>query len=192
MTIAKRPKLDDVLFSKDLRRMTESINVNFRRLPEKLHAIDASLDAALTALAKRVTSLETAAPSTTTTTTATGTAGDGGGGSSLPVTEILSNTVSVTLSGATTTVSAVAPTNSLLIAIFLTITGMTGATSLDAGVAANPDQYGAGLTTSGNITDYTFLNPGYLRAVLDLLLTANGSNFTGGTAAATAYYWIRP
>lgn len=197
MSIANRPAVPDVILpvrrtAQDLPRLVETVNSNFRKQIADAYKISQALDTDLTTLAARVAALE-AVPPPPTTTPSTASAIASMATSVATVLEIKDNTVSVTLSGATTTASAVVPTNSILFAIFVTITSMTGATSISAGVTNNPNMFGAGLTTSGDIDDYTFINLRYISGgALDVLLTAVGGNFTGGTADVTGHYWVRP
>ena len=191
MSIAGRPQLVEVIPVTDLARVVEMVNSNFRRYRELFYNIDTALDEALDALTKRVKALEAAGAAPSTTTTIIG--APAGGGAVIPIPEITPNTVTVALAGASVTAASVAPNDSLLFAIYITINNMTGATSLDAGITNHVDKFGRGLTTTGDITTFTFINPGYvILADLDVLLTARGGNFTGGTADITSYYWRRP
>ena len=195
MTVA-RPRLPDVVRpvrakEGDWPRVIEQINSNFRKLVESLYKIDLATDVTVADLLLRMGDAETSITDLGDTVTVIGTpAAGGGGGAGVPIKEIKTNTVTVTLAGATTTASAVVPAESALFGIYVSITGMTGASSLDAGVTNDPDQFGRNLTAIGGIAEFTFHSPHWVYGTaLDVLLTANGGNFTGGTAVVTGRYW---
>lgn len=103
-------------------------------------------------------------------------------------------TASGALSGATVTLTGAIPAGCLLLGVTARVTTtITGATSWDLGISggdtdlfANDEALAAGTTT--DISDYTAQPDCYYMAATDLLLTANGSNFTGGVVSVTVHY----
>lgn len=103
-------------------------------------------------------------------------------------TELLSG-----LSGATATSTNLIPDGALVLAVVTRVTtAITGATSFDIGDGVDADRWGATIavaagTTSGH-ADYTATTVQIFTSANSIVLTANGSNFTGGAVRVTVYY----
>jgi hypothetical protein len=71
-------------------------------------------------------------------------------------------------------------------------TTITGATSFDIGDGTDVDRWGAAIAlTSGTTTslaNITISNPVYYAAATNVVLTANGANFTAGAVRLTVHY----
>lgn len=98
-----------------------------------------------------------------------------------------------TLSGATATLSSLIPAGCMVVGITTrVITAITGATGYDVGDGTTQDAYGAnigiGLGTTSDITDATISAAPLYTAATDVVLTALGSNFTGGDVRVTVHY----
>jgi Major tropism determinant N-terminal domain len=87
----------------------------------------------------------------------------------------------VALSGASTNASLQIPANCILLAVGARVTtAITGATSYEVGVAGNLSQFGSGLATSANSTNFGLIGPTAFYAPTTLTITAAGGNFSGG------------
>jgi hypothetical protein len=100
------------------------------------------------------------------------------------------------LSGATANVTNALPAGSVIIAVVARVTTtITGATTWDLGDGTDVDRFGAAIVlaagTTVDTTDWTITTPPVYTAVTDLVLTANGSNFTAGAVRFGVYY-IQP
>ena len=100
------------------------------------------------------------------------------------------------LSGASYTFTDLFPANVIRIGVSLrVITAITGATTFDAGDGTDVDRYGAALAialdTVADFSDATAdpSSGGWNGSTGDVVLTANGSNFTGGEVRAVAHYF---
>lgn len=88
---------------------------------------------------------------------------------------------SVTLSGASTNASLQIPANCIVLAVGArVITAITGATSYEVGVAGNLSQFGSGLATGANSTNFGLIGPTAFYTPTTLTITAAGGNFSGG------------
>ena len=97
------------------------------------------------------------------------------------------------LSGATYTFTNLIPAKSFLIGVSFRVTTLiTGATTWDAGDGTDVDRFGAAIAlAAGTLVDHSnaTANPsGWFQAANNVVLTANGSNFTGGVVRACAHY----
>ena len=87
----------------------------------------------------------------------------------------------VTLSGASTNASLQIPANCIVLAVGARVTtAITGATSYGIGVAGNLSQFGSGLATGANSTNFGLIGPTAFYAPTTLTITAAGGNFSGG------------
>lgn len=98
-----------------------------------------------------------------------------------------------TLAGASVTLSNLIPAGSLVLGVVGRVTtAITGATSFGVGDAAAGTQYGANvaiaLGTTFGLTGVTLTSPKFYPSATSVVLTANGSNFTGGVVRVTVYY----
>lgn len=99
------------------------------------------------------------------------------------------------LSGATATWTAAIPAGSLFLGVTSRVTTLiTGATSFKIGDGSDVDRWGATVavaagTTSG-IPEFTITSPVYYAAATNIVLTANGSNFTAGAVRLAVYYTL--
>jgi len=110
----------------------------------------------------------------------------GTGGS--PPTVTLSNLI-----GASATATAFIPANSLIIGVRAQVlTAVTGATSFQVGIATDLDRYGAAIAiaqgTVSNISDFQQTEPSYYAQATDVVVTANGGDFTAGAVKLLLYY----
>lgn len=97
------------------------------------------------------------------------------------------------LSGASVTASNLIPAGSFIIGITVRVTTtITGATTFDIGDGIDVDRWGAAIAlpagTTTDITDFTAAGFGQFAAANDVVLTANGANFTAGAVRVTVHY----
>lgn len=103
-------------------------------------------------------------------------------------------TVNKTCSGATTTASNLIPAASLLIGVTCKVTTLiTGATSFDVGNGSTANLWGNDIAvaagTVSTLADYAGSSTMILyTSAGNVVLTANGTAFTGGVVAVTAWY----
>ena len=108
--------------------------------------------------------------------------------------EILNKTTEITgMSGATETWSNAIPAGVIDLGVTARVTTLiTGATSFDVGIGGNADKYldnvNVALGTTGDLSDATFSSPGLLTSADDIVVTANGSDFTAGAVRLTFHY----
>lgn len=97
------------------------------------------------------------------------------------------------LTGASVTATNLIPAGAVLVGVSARVTtAITGATSFDVGDGSDVDRWGAGIavalgTTSDN-TDWTAGTIECFPTAQDVVLTANGSNFTAGAVRLTVHY----
>ncbi|KKL64684.1 hypothetical protein LCGC14_2162550 [marine sediment metagenome] len=97
------------------------------------------------------------------------------------------------MSGATVTASTLIPAGSLVVGVSLLVTtNITGANTFDVGDGVDVDRWGAAIalasSTTTDIADFTILNPVNYAAATDVVLTANGPDFTAGAVRLTVHY----
>ena len=97
------------------------------------------------------------------------------------------------LSGASVTATALIPAGAVVVGVTAKVlTAVTGATSWQLGTAADPDRFAAaGGIALGSTTDNTNWTAGGIECFLaatNIVLTANGSNFTGGSVYISVQY----
>ena len=97
------------------------------------------------------------------------------------------------LTGATVTASSLIPDGALIVGVTVRVTTtITGATSFDIGDGTDVDRWGvtiglpSGTTTTG--ADFTSGTVEILLAAGDVVLTANGPDFSAGAVRIVAYY----
>jgi hypothetical protein len=108
-------------------------------------------------------------------------------------TNTLHATDNQTVSGATFSFTNLIPAGSMVIGVTVRVTQtVTGATSFEVGDGTDPDRWGTAIAvTSGTTTtiaSFTITNPVYYTTATSVVLTANGSNFSGGQVRATVHY----
>lgn len=109
------------------------------------------------------------------------------------ITEGMASAVVSTPSGATVTASNLIPANSIVLGITCRVTGtISGASSFSVGDGTDADRWGAGIAvapgTTTNVSDFTIASPVYYGAANNVVLTAAGSDFTGGQVRITVHY----
>ena len=97
------------------------------------------------------------------------------------------------MSGASVTLTNIIPAGAVVVGVTCKVkTAITGATSFDLGTAADPDRFGAAIATTLGITsdnrDWTSGTVECFPSATSLVLTANGSNFTGGAVYVSVQY----
>jgi len=93
------------------------------------------------------------------------------------------------LSGATATTTASFPNQSIILGVSLRVTTtITGATSFDCGDGTTAGRFGGGLGTAAGTTNQGTIGPSGNYATTNVVLTANGSNFTGGAVRVCLLY----
>ncbi|HEU00507.1 hypothetical protein LCGC14_0987170 [marine sediment metagenome] len=108
--------------------------------------------------------------------------------------ELKQATTEVTgMSGATVTATTLIPAGSLVVGVSLRVTtNITGANTFDVGDGVDVDRWGAAValasSTTTDIADFTILNPVNYAAATDVVLTANGPDFTAGAVRLTVHY----
>lgn len=117
---------------------------------------------------------------------------DGTGGCKLVVNEL----TSPSLSGASSTFSAAIPAGARLVGVCARVTTtITGATSWKLGTVADDDNFGATLALAAGTTtthaSYTAVLSDSV-AARDVVVTANGANFTAGVVKVYVSYFEAP
>lgn len=97
------------------------------------------------------------------------------------------------MSGATATASDAIPAGCYLLGITAYVdTEIEGATSFDIGDGTDADRWGAAIAlaagTEVDLSDLVGTGPAVFTSANDVVLTANGSNFTAGAVTITAHY----
>ena len=97
------------------------------------------------------------------------------------------------MSGASVTLTNIIPAGAVVVGVTCKVTtAITGATSFQLGTAADPDRFGAAIAiTLGATSDNRDWTSGTIECFLpatSLVLTANGSNFTGGAVYVSVQY----
>jgi hypothetical protein len=100
-----------------------------------------------------------------------------------------STTLLTGLSGATVTATNLIPANCILLGVTARVTtAITGATSFDIGDGSTADRFGDDIAIAADTTANNCIAPALITAATNVVLTANGSNFTGGDVRLTAHY----
>jgi hypothetical protein len=93
------------------------------------------------------------------------------------------------LSGATVTCSTQIPANSIVFAVGVRVTtAITGASSYEIGVSSTLNQFGSGLSTSLNSTNFGLISPTAFYTATNLILTSAGGNFNAGAVRLSIVY----
>lgn len=97
------------------------------------------------------------------------------------------------LSGATVTATNLIPAGSFITGVTIRVTTtITGATTFDIGDGTDVDRWGAAILlpagTTTSIADFTADGFGQFVAANNVVLTANGANFTAGAVRVTVHY----
>lgn len=94
-----------------------------------------------------------------------------------------------TPSGTTATATNLIPANSLVLGVTCrVITAITGATSFNIGDGTTANKFGNAVGISLGTTSQNILVPSVYAAATSVVLTRNGSNFTGGQVRLTVHY----
>lgn len=129
------------------------------------------------------------------TSNITGNMGQGGsGGRGQNITYKSKEEEITSLSGASVSTSGFIGTDGVVLGVTVRVTDtITGATSFSIGDGTDVDRFGANIAlTSGTTTrlgDHTATPPFLYTGSMDVVLTANGSNFTGGSVIVGLYYY---
>ncbi len=95
------------------------------------------------------------------------------------------------LSGATVTPPTQIPANAIVLSVGCRVTtAITGATSFSVGVSGTPGQFGSGLSLSLGSVNNGVIGPTAFYSATSLVLTAAGSNFTGGAVRLSIHYML--
>ena len=93
------------------------------------------------------------------------------------------------LSGATVTATNLIPANCILLGVTARVTtAITGATTFDIGDGTTANRFGDDIAIALNTTANNCIAPALVTAATNVVLTANGSDFTGGAVRLTAHY----
>jgi hypothetical protein len=93
------------------------------------------------------------------------------------------------LTGATVTATNLIPANSILLGVTARVTtAITGATTFDIGDGTTANRFGDDVAIALNTTSNQVIAPAAFTAANNVVLTANGSNFTGGAVRLTAHF----
>lgn len=97
------------------------------------------------------------------------------------------------LSGATVTATNLIPAGSLVLGVTARVTtAIGGATSFEIGDGTDVDRWGTAIAvaagTTTDIANFTIASPVNYTAANNVVLTANGSNFTSGAVRLTVHY----
>ena len=94
-----------------------------------------------------------------------------------------------TTSGATVTVAALIPANSIVLGVTARVTtAITGATSFDIGDGTTANLFGDDVAVALNTTSNNTIAPTRYATATNVVLTANGGNFTGGAVRLTVHF----
>jgi len=100
-----------------------------------------------------------------------------------------STTLLSALSNATVTATNLIPANCILLGVTARVTtAITGATTFDIGDGTTANRFGNDIAIALNTTAQNCIAPALITAATNVVLTANGSNFTGGAVRLTAHY----
>lgn len=99
------------------------------------------------------------------------------------------------LTGASVTTTALIPAGAMILGVATRVTTtITGATTFDVGDGTDVDAFGAAIAlaagTTTDLTDYTITAPPVNTAATEVVLTANGSNFTAGAVRIVVWYTV--
>ena len=93
------------------------------------------------------------------------------------------------LSGATVTATNLIPANCILLGVTARVTtAITGATTFDIGDGTTANRFGDDIAIAAGTTAQNCIAPALIAAATNVVLTANGSNFTAGAVRVTAHY----
>ncbi|KZL14853.1 DUF2793 domain-containing protein [Pseudovibrio sp. Ad37] len=93
------------------------------------------------------------------------------------------------LSGSSVTTTIAIPDRSICFGVSTsTITAITGAFSYDCGIDGEPSKFGGSLGITAGSTNKGIIGPQGFYAETPIRLTANGSDFTGGTVSVAIHY----
>jgi hypothetical protein len=94
-----------------------------------------------------------------------------------------------TPSGATRTATALIPANALVIGVTARVTtAVTGATSFDIGDGTTSNLFGDDVAVALDTTSANTIAPSRYAAATNVVLTANGANFSGGAVRLTVHF----
>lgn len=94
------------------------------------------------------------------------------------------------LTGATVETTIVIPNPCIVMNVSIYVTGtITGATSFDVGVVGNTSQFGGSIGVSAGSANVGIIGPSGFYSNTPIRLTANGSNFTGGSVRVAIHYY---
>jgi Major tropism determinant N-terminal domain len=97
----------------------------------------------------------------------------------------------VTLSGASVSAPTQVPANACVMSVGAhVVTTITGATSYQVGVSGNLGQFGSGLSLAAGSSNFGSIGPTVFYSATSLIVTAAGSNFTGGSVRLSIHYMI--
>ena len=93
------------------------------------------------------------------------------------------------LSGASVTSTIEIPDRAIVLGVSTrTVTTITGATSYDCGISGETGKFGGSLGVAAGSTNVGVIGPQAFYADTPIVLTANGSNFTGGSVRIAIHY----
>lgn len=93
------------------------------------------------------------------------------------------------LSGASVTSTIEIPDRAIVLGVSTrTVTTITGATSYDCGISGETGKFGGTLGVTAGSTNVGVIGPQAFYADTPIVLTANGSNFTGGSVRIAIHY----
>ena len=93
------------------------------------------------------------------------------------------------MSGADVTSTVVFPNRSIIQAVSVYVTDdVTGATSYDCGISGEVSKFGGSLGIASGSNNVGVIGPTAVYSDTAVILTANGSNFTGGTVRVALQY----
>jgi len=95
------------------------------------------------------------------------------------------------LTGASVTSAITIPDRAIVLGVSTrTVTSVTGATSYDCGIAGTPNKFGGSLGIAPGSINVGVIGPQAFYAATPVVLTANGSNFTGGAVRVAIQYLL--
>jgi len=95
------------------------------------------------------------------------------------------------LTGAFVASTVTIPDRAIVLAVSTrTVTAIMGATSYDCGISGTPNKFGGALGIAAGSTNVGVIGPQAFYAATPIVLTANGSSFTGGAVRIAIQYLL--
>jgi len=95
------------------------------------------------------------------------------------------------LSGASVSSTVAIPNRAIVLGVSTrTVTAITGATSYDCGISGETSKFGGSLGIAAGSTNVGVIGPQAFYSATQIVLTANGGDFTGGAVRLCLHYLL--